>query len=185
MTNKTLTITARKYDEMMGVLPPAAMGQNKEQHMSGFLVGEPTTHNAAGLPVYASYFSADDQYWAGPDMTIPEFNEAIAKTEQELRDNEETPADVQEELDLREEHGDGIVDAYISLGMGDLKDLKEAYSGTFSSDEEFAKHMANDTGALDDDDDIHWPYTCIDWERAARDLMYDYSEADGYYFRNL
>ena len=30
-----------------------------------------------------------------------------------------------------------------------------------------------------------WPQYCIDWEYAARDLMMDYSEQDGYYFRNL
>ena len=27
--------------------------------------------------------------------------------------------------------------------------------------------------------------TCIDWEFASRELMYDYFEVDGYYFRNL
>lgn len=30
-----------------------------------------------------------------------------------------------------------------------------------------------------------WPNTCIDWEQAARELMCDYSESNGYYFRSL
>lgn len=33
--------------------------------------------------------------------------------------------------------------------------------------------------------DNHWPLYCIDWEWAARELMMDYAEQDGYYFRNL
>ncbi len=77
------------------------------------------------------------------------------------------------------------IDAYIALGIGDddLSNFEEAYSGEFENDEEFAQDMAENIGALAKEP--QWPYTCIDWEFAARELMYDYSEENGYYFRNL
>lgn len=60
---------------------------------------------------------------------------------------------------------------------------EEAYAGEFKDDEEFAEDMAEQIGAITDD--VQWPYTCIDWKYASRELMYDYFEMDGYYFRNL
>lgn len=64
-----------------------------------------------------------------------------------------------------------------------FSDVDEAYSGKFDSDEDFAQDMAEQTGSIDKN--LNWPYTCIDWEQAARELMYDYSESDGHYFRNF
>ena len=61
--------------------------------------------------------------------------------------------------------------------------IKEAYSGTFNSDEEFAEDLAEQIGAIDQN--AKWPYDCIDWEKAARDIMLDYSSHNGYYFRNF
>jgi len=61
--------------------------------------------------------------------------------------------------------------------------VEEAYSGEFKSDEDFAQDMADQLGLIQDD--AKWPYTCIDWEFAGRELMYDYFEVDGHYFRNL
>ncbi len=67
--------------------------------------------------------------------------------------------------------------------------FRDAYQGTWSSDEDFAEDFAEDTGALNGPEfsrlGVSWPYTCIDWTRAARELMYDYFEIDGYYFRNV
>ena len=60
---------------------------------------------------------------------------------------------------------------------------EEAFSGQFRSDKDFAQEMADQLGLLNDD--TQWPYTCIDWDYAGRELMYDYSEDNGYYFRNL
>lgn len=76
--------------------------------------------------------------------------------------------------------------AYIELvgiEYADADDAAEAYAGQYDSDEDFAQDMAEQLGSIDRD--AQWPYTCIDWEHAARELMYDYSEVDGYYFRNL
>ena len=45
--------------------------------------------------------------------------------------------------------------------------------------EEYAQELAIDIGAIQPN--LSWPYTCIDWKLAARDLQYDYSalEFDG------
>lgn len=51
---------------------------------------------------------------------------------------------------------------------------------------EYAQELAEDIGAINEVD--NWPYTCIDWEHAARELSYDYSSVtiDGtdYLFRS-
>ena len=45
-----------------------------------------------------------------------------------------------------------------------------------------AEELAEEMGFITSN--AKWPYTCIDWERAARDLMYDYFQVDGHYFHN-
>lgn len=76
--------------------------------------------------------------------------------------------------------------AYINI-VGEeyatAEEAEEAYSGNFKDDKEFAQDMAEQTGAIDKN--AQWPMSCIDWEQAAKELMYDYSEDSGYYFRNL
>lgn len=62
-------------------------------------------------------------------------------------------------------------------------DIEEAYSGRYSNDEDFAYDLAEQLGYLDDT--ASWPHSCIDWERAARDLMFDYIESNHYYFRSM
>ena len=64
-----------------------------------------------------------------------------------------------------------------------VEEAEEAYQGQYDSDEDFAQELAEELGYIDGN--ASWPYTCIDWEWAARELMYDYFEMDGYYFRNL
>lgn len=64
-----------------------------------------------------------------------------------------------------------------------IADIDEAYSGSFTSDEDFAENMAEELGAVDKN--ASWPMTCIDWEQAAKELMYDYTESNGHYFRCL
>ncbi len=62
-------------------------------------------------------------------------------------------------------------------------EFEDSYQGVWGDDEDFAMAIAYDCGIMREKDE--WPYTCIDWRQAARDLMHDYWEADGYYFRNL
>jgi antirestriction protein len=59
---------------------------------------------------------------------------------------------------------------------------EDSYSGEFFSDVDFAREMADNCGFIQSDE---WPYSCIDWEQAARELMFDYYENDGCYFRSL
>jgi antirestriction protein len=73
----------------------------------------------------------------------------------------------------------GAVDAGLYLDIP-LESIEEAYAGEFKSDADFAENMAEQCGLISDD--AKWPHTCIDWERAALDLMMDYSEEKGYYF---
>lgn len=61
-------------------------------------------------------------------------------------------------------------------------DAEDAYQGEYNSDKAFAENFADGIGAYDSS--MEWPYNCIDWEYAARELMYDYSEAWNHYFRN-
>ena len=75
-----------------------------------------------------------------------------------------------------------IVKAALELGI-DEENIQEAYNGQYDSDKAFAEDMADQLGSINDN--AAWPYTCIDWEWAARELMMDYSEQDGYYFRNM
>ena len=82
-----------------------------------------------------------------------------------------------------------VIEAYAELGSYSLNDLdaffealKESYYGKFSNDEEFAEDTAENFGFEQPNE---WPYNCIDWERAARDLMIDFNEQDGHYFRSI
>jgi len=42
--------------------------------------------------------------------------------------------------------------------------------------EQYARDMAEDCGLLQKG--ATWPYTCIDWERAATELQYDYTSIE-------
>lgn len=95
---------------------------------------------------------------------------------------EEIIATFIEENDL--ESQEDAVRAYAYLvGADFLEGFQEAYQGEFSSDEDFAQSFAEEIGAIDGN--ASWPNNCIDWEMAAKELMYDYAEEGGYYFRNL
>ena len=62
-----------------------------------------------------------------------------------------------------------------------VEDVEEAYNGQWNSDEEFVEELLDSCGDLPE-----LPfYIHIDWESTARDVMMDYSEHDGHYFRNF
>jgi antirestriction protein len=75
-----------------------------------------------------------------------------------------------------------VISAGIECGVS-IDNIDEAYSGSFGSDEDFAEDMAEQLGCIDKN--LSWPHNCIDWEYAAKELMYDYSEHDGNYFRMM
>ncbi len=59
--------------------------------------------------------------------------------------------------------------------------VEELYQGQYDSDEDFAYQLADEMGLIPEGND--WPSSYIDWERAACDLMMDYSKSEGHYFR--
>jgi hypothetical protein len=42
--------------------------------------------------------------------------------------------------------------------------------------ENYAQELAEDIGSIKSD--AQWPYTCIDWEKAARELQMDYTSVE-------
>lgn len=73
------------------------------------------------------------------------------------------------------------------LRLEDFEDWKEqaedAYSGQFDNDVDFTIQLVEDTGYLDGMPENLQNY--FDYEKFARDLMYDYFSTDsGYYFLN-
>lgn len=92
------------------------------------------------------------------------------------------PGEIEEYLKAVEQHSEDIVNAAAALDIPP-DDIDEAYQGEYGDDEAFAQEMAFSIGAIDKN--ATWPNNCIDWEYAAKELMYDYAEHDGHYFRNL
>lgn len=62
-------------------------------------------------------------------------------------------------------------------------DAESAYAGEFNSNEDFARDLADSSGMVSDTEP--WPYSCIDWQRAASELMHDYFSYQNYYFRSM
>lgn len=76
-----------------------------------------------------------------------------------------------------------MLEAYLDAGFdGDFEDAQDAFCGQFESDEDFARDMLDNTGGLDAIPDNLRHY--FDYEMFARDLMFDYSASNGYYFTN-
>jgi Antirestriction protein (ArdA) len=75
-------------------------------------------------------------------------------------------------------------------GLKILNDLKSQYIDLYGESswefgarfirdsyfEEYAQELADDIGAINEN--AGWPNNYIDWEAAARELQYDYSEVD-------
>ena len=90
----------------------------------------------------------------------------------------------QKEIVEKYAYDEEAVEAYLELGIGDddLKGFEEAYYGKWNNDEDFVKNLIDDTGEIPKD----FPaYIHIDWESTARDIMMDYTEMNGHYFRNI
>ncbi|UTX46661.1 antirestriction protein ArdA [Chryseobacterium sp. MA9] len=77
-----------------------------------------------------------------------------------------------------------VFEAYIDcVGKMDFQSIYDGiinyYMGEFSDDETFTQYI------LEESIPESLPnYIYIDWESTARNLMYDYFESDGYYFRS-
>ena len=109
--------------------------------------------------------------------------------------------DVDSRIEELEAERDALLGALDEWGDGEelaalvaFRDEAEGYCGDWRYGEtlirdsyfqDYAQELADDIGALGKD--TRWPYTCIDWDQAARELQMDYSSAelDGvtYWFR--
>lgn len=69
--------------------------------------------------------------------------------------------------------------AGLELGIA-INNIEDTYQGQYNSDAEFAEQITSDLYNLEDIPS----YLVIDWDASSRDLMYDFSENDGYYFSN-
>lgn len=109
-------------------------------------------------------------------VTITDFDDIPEKwaNENDCWEFAEAFAECEQDID--------IVEAALECDVNP-SDIDEAYNGNYKDDEDFAYEMANELGAIDKN--ANWPMTCIDWEQAARELMMDYNEHNGYYFRCL
>lgn len=79
---------------------------------------------------------------------------------------------------------DEVISAYFdNCGASSLSDVEEAYYGEHNSDEDFAYQLLDDSGTLMSvpEDLRHY----FDYEKYARDLMFDFFESNGHYFRNI
>ncbi|MEK7994733.1 MAG: hypothetical protein AAB403_13095 [Planctomycetota bacterium] len=77
--SKFTECSAERYDEMLGVLPPALYTSY------GFLVGEPFDHRKCKVTeviraTYAAFVFHDGKYYEGPNMTAPEFRKLDVST---------------------------------------------------------------------------------------------------------
>ena len=79
--------------------------------------------------------------------------------------------------------GEDVLEAALEADI-QVESIEEAYQGEYKNDEDFAYEMATQLGEIDLRNQP-WPLSCIDWAFAAKELMYDYVESNGYYFRNL
>jgi antirestriction protein len=75
-----------------------------------------------------------------------------------------------------------VIDAGLDCEIP-LDSILDAYQGQYDSDSEFAYDMADQCGYLILETNA-WPYNCIDWHKAARELMFDFNQSNGHYFSN-
>jgi len=74
-----------------------------------------------------------------------------------------------------------VIDAALALDIN-IETIDESYAGEWGSDEDFVQHLLEECGNIPENLP---PYVHIDWERTARDIMYDYCAEDGHYFRRI
>ncbi|MDY6834189.1 MAG: hypothetical protein SVY53_05240 [Chloroflexota bacterium] len=83
---------------------------------------------------------------------------------------------------LLSNYGEDVIEAAIACDVS-LNDIEESYVGYYFNKKEFAQKMILDRELLTDYCIPPWIH--IDWDRTATDLMMDYVEDDGHYFRMM
>lgn len=125
-----------------------------------------------------------------PEIMIQDYDIEDSGLQTIFKDLGETPdlKEVCNALELLQDEDTGMIAAYIDcIGASDsiedtIKAANDNFYGQYDSDEDFAQETAEQCGMIERN--LSWPYTCIDWTYAARELMYDYYTSNGYYFTN-
>ena len=139
----------------------------------------------------------DDQESFNETVKVPRSHIAEGHEEFWVMDHENSPVsgeyspmDAQQYADWMEQLHEtdyAAFRAYLSNGYDfdedSVDNFHEAYAGQWDSDADFAEQFAEDIDAIPEN--LPWPMSCIDWDHAARELMYDYFEIDGHYFRSM
>ncbi len=125
-----------------------------------------TFSNPQGFAVHL--FDSGKLHLDGNRQPVDNFDEILEKW------NDET------DEDRREAMGEYLED----MGADDLSDFDEAYQGQWDSGAAFAEQLADDLGAVDENN-ARW--ICIDWDRTWEcNLRHDYHiTSGGHVFRNL
>ena len=63
-----------------------------------------------------------------------------------------------------------------------IKGAEETYNGKFNSDEDFTQYLLEETGDIPQNIPS---YIHIDWESTAKNIMYDYSNSNNHYFKDM
>ena len=124
----------------------------------------------------------------------PEFADAVASflaiapghEEYSIDDHEELPgAYVPRHMALNDlwtlcanvvEYGPAFAHWAGNVGAVDaVEDFQDRYRGLWDTPREYAQEFADEIGGLVP---MAWPYDCIDWEQATRELMMDYATFD-------
>ncbi len=87
----------------------------------------------------------------------------------ELEDDESLTGEEKNELTMLQDVAEQAEDMAEDWEHGGLL-IRDSYFG------DYAQELAEDCGMIPDN--MQWPCTCIDWERAARDLKMDYTVID-------
>lgn len=109
----------------------------------------------------------EDRDEMSPSTDLKEWAEGVAKNDDSTVHDEAV-----EYLDLL-----ALMEA--AEGGGDEEWRGSWYYSPLIRDTYFKEHaqqLAEDMGAIKDG--IGWPYTCIDWEQAANELLMDYTSID-------
>lgn len=112
-------------------------------------------------------------------QTVARFNELSAQTELTPEEEDEL-AELRVEVEMNDEEEKAELAALKELADevdSNTEDWK--YGVTLIRDdyfETYARDMAEDMGAIPEN--AAWPASCIDWERAARELQQDYTSVD-------
>ncbi len=104
----------------------------------------------------------------------------MSKWIKKAQEEDETP-NMEGLEDIIEQMGQDVVESALKCDV-EPENIEEAYQGQYSSDEDFTKQLLEDVGTIPSD--LPW-YVHIDWEQTARDIMMDYCESNGHYFRSL